>query len=171
MISKNDLLESILRECRIAKQLFTQVPDGGWDFRFGEGQRSTQELAGYLCGVGQGCVHSGYAGNFEWFAENGEKFGSLSVEELPGAMDNQISEITRLFGEMSDEDFANKQIEMGDMGTYSLNGWLLQTTLKFLTAYRMQLFLQAKAAGNNALDTWDCWMNDGSMQRPEPAGA
>lgn len=171
MITKTELLESTLRECRIAKQLFTQVPKDGWDYRFSDGQRSTLELARYLCKVGQGCVHAANTESFDWFGTSHERFEALGVEDLPGAMDEQINEITRLFGEISDEDFATKRINMGDMGEWTLQGWLLQTTLKFLTAYRLQLFLQAKAAGNTALDTWDCWNNDGSVNRPEPATA
>ena len=51
-----------------------------------------------------------------------------------------------------------KQIDMGDMGTYTLKDWLLRTSLKFLTAYRMQLFLYLKQTTHPEMSTSNCWL-------------
>jgi hypothetical protein len=44
---------------------------------------------------------------------------------------------------------------MGDKTT--VGRALVEITLKWMTAYRMQLFLGAKAAGNTEIWTPDCW--------------
>ena len=171
MIRKSDLLNSILADCAITKQLFTKIPDDGWDYRPSPEQRSTLELGQYICRVGQGCVRAGLDESFDWFGENNERFNALTAADLPAAMDEQMNAIREMFDEMSDEDFDSRKVDMADMGTHTLQGWLLETTLKFLTAYRLQLFLYAKAAGRKDLDTWDAWMDDGTKTRPKPVEA
>ena len=39
----------------------------------------------------------------------------------------------------------------------TVSAGLMDMTLKCFVAYRMQLFLQAKAAGNPSLGTVNCW--------------
>ena len=168
MITKDDLLASALREIRISKQLLTNMPEGGWDYRPSEAQRSTLDLARYLCAVGQGTVHAGSDGSFQWFAENNERFQALKAEEIPGELDKEIAEMERLFGQITEDQFQNAEVTVGDMGHYTLRGWLMETTLKFLTAYKLQLFLYLKAAGATHINTLDAWRRDGS---PEPASA
>lgn len=173
MISKNELRDAILYDCKVAKALIAKLPDGAADYRPSPEQRSTLELAQYLCKVAQGCVHAGLDGSFEWFGNNGERFDGLTLDRIPAALDEEMAEITRLFAGISDDDFAHKPVDMtaAGMGKWSLQGWLLATSLKFTTAYKMQLFLYAKAAGNESLDTWDAWMDTGGVPRPQPAEA
>ena len=173
MITKNDLRDAILYDCKIAQALIAKLPDGAADYRPTPGQRSTLELAQYLCKVGQGCTHAGLDGNFDWFGSNSERYDALTLDQIPVALDEEMAEITRLFDGMSDDDFANKAVDMeaANMGKWSMQGWLLATTLKFTTAYKMQLFLYAKAGGNKELDTWDAWMDTGGVPRPQPAEA
>jgi hypothetical protein len=170
VITKNDLRDAILYDCKIAQALIAKLPDGAADYRPTPGQRSTLELAQYLCKVGQGCTHAGLDGNFDWFGSNSERYDALTLDQIPAALDEEMAEITRLFDGMSDDDFANNAVDMqaANMGKWSMQGWLLATTLKFTTAYKMQLFLYAKASGNTDLDTWDAWMDTGGVPRPQP---
>lgn len=168
MISKSELMESALREVRISKQLLTNMPEGGWDYRPTPKQRSMLELARYICAVGQGTLHAAKDGSFKWFGEHNERFQALTIEEIPGEMDKEMAEMERLFGEISDDAFANAELTVEGMGNYTLRGWLTETTLKFLTAYKLQLFLYLKSAGASEINTMDAWRRDGS---PEPAGA
>ena len=54
MLSRHDILDSLLREIQITRHLFGKVPEGAMDFRPSEGQRSTLELLRYqsFCGLG-----------------------------------------------------------------------------------------------------------------------
>lgn len=173
MITKNELRDAILYDCKIAQALIAKLPDGAADYRPIPEQRSTLELAQYLCKVGQGCVHAAIDGGFDWFGTNSERYDALTLEQIPAALDEEMAEITRLFDGISDDDFASKAVDMeaAGMGKWTMQGWLLATSLKFTTAYKMQLFLYAKAAGNKELDTWDAWMDTGGVPRPQPAQA
>ena len=46
---------------------------------------------------------------------------------------------------------------------------LLETSLKWMTAYRMQLFLGAKAAGNDEIWTPDNWAGVSMPRESAPA--
>lgn len=173
MITKNELRDSLIHELKVIRTLMTKLPEGAGDYRPSPDQRSTLELAHYLCKVGQGCVRAGLEGSFEWFGSEGGRYDSLRFAEIPAVLDQEITEISRLFAEMTDEDFADKTVDMqaAGMGTWKLQGWLLNTALKFTAAYKLQLFLYAKAAGNGALDTFDAWMDTGGVPRPTPANS
>ena len=173
MITKNEIRDAIIYDLKISQALIAKLPDGAADYRPTPGQRSTLEVAQYLCKVAQGCTHAGMDGSFDWFAKHSDRYDSLSLKEIPAALGEEMAEVTRLFDGMSDDDFANKDVDMeaSGMGKSSLQGWLLSTTLKFTAAYKMQLFLYAKAAGNSDLNTWDAWMDTGGLARPQPAAA
>ena len=171
MIGKNELRDSILHDLKVAKALVAKLPEGAAEFRLSAEQRSTLELARYLCGVAQGCVHAGLDGSCAWFGANGARLQGLTLAEVPAALDEEMAEVTRLFAGISDQDFAGKVVDMSasNMGTWKLQGWLLNTAAKFTSAYKLQLFLHAKAAGNKQLNTWDAWMDTGGVARPQPA--
>ena len=170
MISKTELRDAILHDCKVAQALIAKLPEGAADYRPCPEQRSTLELARYLCKVAQGCTHAAIDGSFEWFGSNSERYDALTLDQIPAALDEEMAEITRLFDGISDDDFANKPVDMEDshMGKWTMQGWLLATAVKFTTAYKMQLFLYAKASGNTDLDTWDAWMDTGGVPRPQP---
>jgi hypothetical protein len=173
VITKNELRDAILYDFKIARALIAKLPDGAGDYRPTPKQRSTLELAQYLCKVGQGCAHAAIDSSFDWFGSNSERYDALTLEQIPAALDDEMAEITRLFDGISDDDFANKPVDMEavGMGKWTMQGWLLATCLKFTTSYKMQLFLYAKSAGNTELDTWDAWMDTGGVPRPQAAKA
>lgn len=173
MISKTELRDAVLHDLKIAKALLAKLPGDTSDYRPTPGQRSTLELARYICKVAQGCTHAALDGNFDWFGANSERFDALSMEQIPAALDEEMAEVTRLFDGLSDDDFASKAVDMESvgMGRWKMQGWLLATTLKFTTAYKQQLFLYAKAAGNTELDTFDLWMDTGGVPRPQMANS
>ena len=173
MIGKNELRDSILHDLKVARALTAKLPRGAADYRPCAEQRTTLELARYLCMVTQGCVHAGIDGSWAWFGANGERFNTLTLDQVPAALDEEMAEITRLFAGISDDDFAGKVVDMesSHMGKWKLQGWLLNTAAKFTSSYKLQLFLYAKAGGNKDLNTWDAWMDTGGIGRPQPVEA
>ena len=171
MLSKSDLRDTIVNEYKIIKQLVSKLPDGAADFRLSPTQRSTTELLKYLCLVGPGLMHAGFDNGFQWFGENAPKLESLTLDDVPGHLEGAINEMEALFENMTDEDFANREVKVEGMGEWTMQTWLLNTACKFIPSYKLMLFHHAKAAGSTELDTWDAWMDNGSAPRPVPQQA
>ena len=157
MLNKDDLLDSLLREIEIARHLSTKVPPGGLEHRLSEGQRTTLELQRYLCFCGVGGADSMYRGSWDGYKEWEARCANLKAEEIPAALDQHADGLKGLFAEISAEQFDTQAAKTPLGEELSLGRAMLEIPLKWMTAYRMQLFLQAKAAGNDELWTANCW--------------
>ena len=65
------------------------------------------------------------------------------------------------------DDFDTKPVSIEGMGDWTLQGWLLNTLVRFVPSYKLMLFHHAKAAGNADIGTWDAWMDNGEVPKPE----
>ncbi|HYC83355.1 MAG TPA: hypothetical protein VEB60_02325 [Candidatus Paceibacterota bacterium] len=154
MITKDQFLQSLLHDFAIIKHLYGKVPANGWDYRPTEKQRSTRELVQYLATAPLTTLRVIVAGDAALFgqAENG---AGVTVENFPEMLDREVQEISSVISSMSDEDL---QTPFELWGTTLPKGmWLLNMVLKNVVAYKMQLFLYAKAAGNADIGTMDLW--------------
>mgnify|MGYP001616103178 FL=1 len=104
-------------------------------------------------------------GSFESGKEFGEKAKTMSWEGFPAVMDAQAEGLKKLISGISDKDYEGKIVDLPPIGKGPIGEMLVNTSLKFLTAYRMQLFLYAKMNGAAALDTWDCWRGVANPQK------
>jgi hypothetical protein len=156
MITKDELLRSMLRECDICLHLATKVPPGGTDFRFTPPQRSTLELLRYLSMVGLGVSRSVVAGDWAPYQALAKEAESLAASDFPAAMARQKAALSELFAGLSDADldrtFTQPWGEKMKVGQA-----ILTLAYASLAAYRLQLFLHCKAAGNASIDTANCW--------------
>ena len=165
MLGKNDILDALLRECNISKHLATKVPGGDFDFRPSESQRTMIDLMRYQSFCGLGGSMAMLDGNWDRYRELSEKAATLESAGFAAAMDAQASGLRAFYGELSDDAFAN-QIAKTPMGEeLPLGRALLELPVKWMTAYRMQMFLYCKQAGNDEIWTADCWAGV-DMERP-----
>jgi len=158
MLDKNDLLAAILNECKVCAHLFTKIPDGGLEYRPTPGQRSTLELLRYLSFCGIGAARTMVTGTWDEYKALEARAAEMAPEEFPAAMERQQSELSACFAEISDEDFAKKEATLPWGNTVKLGRALMDLSLLWMCAYRMQLFLYAKAAGNDQINTANCWV-------------
>jgi hypothetical protein len=96
-------------------------------------------------------------GTWDAWRPYGERARGMVVGEFPAAMDRQIEEFRELFDAIPDEDFTGKLVAHPSGTTISLGLGLIKMPLAWLIAYRMQLFLYAKAAGAVDINTANCW--------------
>lgn len=158
MISKDDILASIREEHRVYKHLFTKIPDGGFDYRPTPGQRSTLDLLRYVSAIGIGGLKAmADNGNWALYGEYAARAKVMPPEEFPAAMDRQMEEIEAFFAGLTEEDFRTRELKAPTGQVAPLGRGIMESVVKWLTAYRMQLFLYAKAAGNHEITTYDCW--------------
>ena len=158
MPSKADLLSAISLECDAAKHLYTKLPKGkaALAYRPSPGQRSTLELLRYLSFCGTGACLSALEGNWDGYQRVAKRAQNMTAARFPAAMDRQKREIAKLLSKLSDQDLATRKAKNPPGQEMTLGRALLDMPLRWLTGYRMQLFLYAKSLGSDAW-TPDCW--------------
>lgn len=159
---KEFLLNSIVKDLKICRRLYTRIPANKMDYRPKEGVRSTIELLRYLSWCGTGMIKYWYHGDgrdFKTFiGEIVSATKTMEPEQFIAAMDEQIETVKALFAEIKDEDLYTKQVNYPSGGnTGPLGEVLLETSVKWLAAYKMQLFLYLKYSTDQPLVTADAW--------------
>ena len=160
---KQHLLNSIEKEIKICRRLYTKIPPGQMDFRPGEGVRNTLELLQYLS------IAPTLMLNY-WLIQNDTDFGtyygskttaakSMPHEQFLTAMDEQLVIIENLFNKISEEDLSQKEITYPWTGSKAALGeGIIATSVKWLAAYKLQLFLFIKLSDDQKLETADAWV-------------
>jgi hypothetical protein len=104
-------------------------------------------------------------GNWDAYTAAEKRTSSMRAEEFPAAMAAQKKELAKIFAGISDAQFDEQDAKLPTGETMKLGQALLRAPVSWMTAYRMQLFLYAKAAGSAELWTPDCWAGK-DMPRP-----
>ena len=157
MISKTHLLDSMLHECTVAQHLYTKLPAAGFGYRPSPGQRSTTELLQYLSVIGIAGATCMAERDWKRFAPFSERAKALTPGDFVEAMDRQKAELIALFKTLPEERLATQEAPLPGGGVQPLAVALMNGPLKWLTAYKLQLFLYAKAAGASDIGTSNAW--------------
>jgi hypothetical protein len=168
MITKELFAQSMARDCDIAVHLFSKLPADSYDYRPSPGQRSTVELLRYLAICGIGGITAMMGGDFKLFAPLSERVKDMTVEEFPAAMAQQKQEILDFFESVSEETLLTQLAPVPGGQQLPLGAALLVGPAKWLAAYKMQLFLYAKACGASELKTANLWRGSDPAP-PKPA--
>ena len=159
---KHALLNSIVKEMKIVRRLATKIAADQADYRPKEGIRSITELLQYLSVCGTNPIAYWYrkdtAVDFRAFVtERAAVAKNITPQNFVAAMDQQIEEINQLFEKITDEDLLNKEVDYPWGETAKLGEAIIDTSIKWLTAYKMQLFLKLKLSSDQELKTADLW--------------
>lgn len=158
---KQFLLNSIIKELKICKRLYTKIPMENIDFRPKETTRSMLEILQYLSFIGT-CMLKYWAQEDEtdfgkFFKDLSVASGNLSPDQFLTAMDEQIKTAKDLFTQISETDLYDKQV-MCPWGVMALGEAILETEIKWLAAYKLQLFFYLKLSTDQPLATPDAWV-------------
>lgn len=168
MITKEQFAHAMARECDIAVHLFSKLPAGSYDYRPSPEQRSTTELLRYLSICASAGIRCMSESNWKLFAEYTARVKGMSPADFPAAMEEQKQEIVGFFGSVSEETLLTQDAPLpGGAVMLPLGAAILNGPAKWLAAYKMQLFLYAKASGATELKTSNLWR--GSDPAPKPA--
>jgi hypothetical protein len=166
MITKELFAQSMARECDIITHLFTKLPEDAYDYRPSPGQRSTLELLRYLAVCAIAGITCMVKSDWKAFAEFTERAKELTSAEFPAAMEQQKREILAFFDSVSEETLLTQQAPVPGGTVMPLGAAILNGPMKWLAAYKMQLFLYAKASGATELKTPNLWR--GTDPAPKP---
>jgi hypothetical protein len=165
MYTIDHFIAAFAKECRICLQLYGKMPAGGLDYRPTAGQRSTVELLRYVSYGPYNGVRRVLAGDFTLGISAVEATKDMPPSDFPRRMAWQEAEVERMARAADPEDLRNGEIRF-PWGEVMKKAWgevmkkgeaLVAHPLKWITAYRMQLFLYLKAAGAADLATPDIW--------------
>lgn len=160
MFTREQFAASVLTEGRILKHLHSKIPDGQLDFRPTPGQRSIAELLEYIPLNAGPLVQAIVTGNFKPLMEGAEAIMAEARRDFPGTIDRETGRVAELLKNVPDADFLSREIQMPSGKRMKMGAALVDHVLKFLTAYRMQLFLYLKQCGRPELKTANLWRGE-----------
>lgn len=157
MLSKESLRDGMLRECDICNHLFTKFDAAGFDYRPSPGQRDTRELLQYLSIIGIAATRCMHERNWKLFGEFSTRSETMPPDDFPAAMDRQKAELAAFFDGVTEEELETRLAPMPGGGELPLGVAILNGPFKWLAAYKLQLFLYAKGAGDETIGTVNAW--------------
>ena len=157
MITKEQAAQSMARECDIIIHLFTKVSPDAYDYQPSPEQRTTLALLRYMAICASAGIHCMVHADWKRFAAYSERVKEMPASEFPAAMERQKQEILDFFASVSEETLLTQEAPMPGGGVFPLGAAILNGPGKWLAAYKMQLFLYAKASGATALKTSNLW--------------
>ena len=163
MFTREQFIESVLAEGRILKHLHGKVPDGQLDFRPTPGQRSIAELLEYIPLNAGPLVQAMVAGDFKPLMEGADAIKAEARKDFVGTIDRETRRVAQLLEDVPDTDFQSREIQMPSGIRVKMGAALVDFPLKFLTAYRMQLFLYLKQCGQPGLTTTNLWRGEDTL--------
>jgi hypothetical protein len=157
MITKQQLLDSILNEIRVCRHLATKLTDKMMDYKPTENQRSTIEVLRYLASCAIGAMESLQAARWELYDVRENAVWSMTLTDFDEAMENQSTAIRQFFDALGDEELTGKIVRTPGAGELPLGLAIMRTSYAWLVAYRHELFLRAKLCGVSEVGTSNNW--------------
>ncbi|MCB9894698.1 MAG: hypothetical protein H6839_09625 [Planctomycetes bacterium] len=158
MITRDELIGSMLEEIRICKFLAAKIPGDRVDWRPTANQRSVLELLRYITRAGEGFTTTLVYGNRDHADRLLKRAEGTTLANFDRVMDEQAANLKAMIGGLSSDRLTNERKSMPWGGPeMSLAAAIMNSGVKFLAAYRMQLFLYLKLLGKCELGTAECW--------------
>lgn len=158
MITKDQLAASMLHECDVVRHLYDKLQPGAFDYRPTPGQRSTIELLRYIAICGSAGISCLAHADWKRFRAYGDGVKEMTPEQFPAALQRQRDEIEAFFTGITEHALETQPAPLpGGTMTQPLGLAILNAPFKWLAAYKLQLFLYAKATGAHDIGTSNAW--------------
>lgn len=157
MLSVPQFLSIVDEETKILKHLHGKLPKTSADYRPTDGQRSTIELMRYLSMCGIAGTQAMLDGHWDSYDGLKSRADAMTWDEFPAALDRQGAEIRNALQAIPEGDYMTRETKYLTGEMFPLGLALVMAPLRWLSAYRLQLFLYAKAAGLTELGTANAW--------------
>ena len=166
MLTKSEFISFLEREAATLSHLVSKAQPSHLAFRLTPTQRSTDELIRYLATQWAGSVAYFVSGSWDGWSASEQADKAVTPATFSAAMARQVSEVTALLSSISEADFATRPSKDPWGTAMPLAQAIFVGTLAWTTGYKMQLFLQLKAAGLADIGTSNLWM--GVDKKAEP---
>ncbi len=156
MYTKQQLTTAIQNEFRIIKHLAEKIPADTEGYKPTENQRTTLELLQYLSIIFIASAQAIKANDTAVFGPFAERSKETTLLNFAAVMDTQEAELVSLLQEFTDAEL-QMVMNMFNQGEKTKGVYLVESLLKWASAYKMQLFLYIKSSGNSAIGTANLW--------------
>ncbi|HLX91329.1 MAG TPA: hypothetical protein VKR32_06580 [Puia sp.] len=158
---KTQLQNAIVDEMKICKILYTKIPHDKIDFRPKSDMRSIIELLQYLAVVGTALpdfwLNEPENDFFVSFAKKQAASRQMQHDRFLSAMDDEIRLTQKLFDRITDDEILNREVLYPWGGKAMFGEAIIASSVKFLTGYKLQLFLMIRMCTDQKLGTADAW--------------
>lgn len=158
MFSKEQFLNSLRHETAVCKHLASKASEDMLDYRPTPKQRSMKELLRYLCGVGIVPLKCVLEGDWSRARTELDQRPDVDLSNFNQEMDRQMAEIEQRLAPLPEEELITRKSVLPLNRECILGEGMVNTSLKFMAAYKMQLFLYLKMCGKDELSTINCWV-------------
>ncbi len=157
MFTTESLIRAWKSETEICIALFAKLPAGGLDYRPTAGQRTTLDLLRYLGWGPRNGVVRVLAGDWAATAPAMEMAKDMPPSDFVPVMRRHADEVARRLRAADPEDLAGGTMSFPWGETMPKGEALVLYPYRWLTGYRMQLFLYLKGAGVSGISTPELW--------------
>lgn len=154
MITKEQYIKSFVKELEIIKHLAEKITPEMLEYRPSEKQRSTLELMQYLGHISATAILSFIDPVNNSYMELAKAKDLVTFENFISKIDEQIKIVNEQVSVLTDEQLDSEVSFFGMNEKLSMH---LLSALKWITAYKMQLFLYIKANGVHHIGTSNAW--------------
>ena len=154
MITKEQYIKSFVKELEIIKHLAEKITPEMLEYRPSEKQRSTLELMQYLGHISATAILSFVDPVNNSYMELAKAKDLVTFENFISKIDEQIKIVNEQVSVLTDEQLDSEVSFFGMNEKLSMH---LLSALKWITAYKMQLFLYIKANGVHNIGTSNAW--------------
>ncbi|MFA7285370.1 MAG: hypothetical protein WC011_00775 [Candidatus Paceibacterota bacterium] len=154
MITKEQYIKSFVKELEIIKHLAEKITPEMLEYRPSEKQRSTLELMQYLGHISATAILSFVDPVNNSYMELAKAKDLVTFENFISKIDEQIKIVNEQVSVLTDEQLNSEVSFFGMNEKLSMH---LLSALKWITAYKMQLFLYIKANGVHHIGTSNAW--------------
>jgi hypothetical protein len=158
MLNTDELKAALSEEIRIIRHLATKIDSSKTDWRPTEDQRSTLELLRYLALVGIGPLRAMLAGSWDVIGEMTKELEGMDLADFDASMESQERALHSELDALGDTGLTEREGQMPWGDSVPMGHAIFSTSLRFLCAYRMQLFLYIKQSGAPGLSTSNAWL-------------
>ena len=154
MFNQDHFIGAIAHEVKVIKHLATKISEDNLTYKPTEKQRNLQELLQYLSIMLPSMFKMVLTVDYGIFPAYTQRSESTTLANFAERMDQSLAETQEIFSQFTEADL-NQEVEM--FGTKQSKRLFLFNILTMLSAYKMQLFLYVKAAGNHDISTSNVW--------------
>lgn len=158
MYTKDNFMNAVRHETEICKHLHGKMSEAMLAHQPMDGTRTTHELMKYLTYCGSGPVAALTKGDWSVIARFREEAASLTLANFPARMEAQRDAIGRALEGLPESELSTRTAVLPWGVTTTLGAALIDTSLRFLAAYRLQWFNHIKACGHPELSTHNAWL-------------
>lgn len=161
MLQADQTLKLLLKEINIIQTLAKKIDPATLDFKPKEGMRSTQELLSYLQNCAYGMLDFWTQDQLsmkDHFAKLREETPLITLDNFEQRMELQKENLQKKFAEITESEWQSKIVKYPWGEEAPLGEAVVHTGLKWLSAYKYQLFMYMKLSSDTQLSTPDAWV-------------